>query len=139
MRVEFRRLAPGELNLEAWFGGVGVAAAGVAALWLKSGIPTPKCLFHLVTGIPCLTCGSTRATRALLSGDLLTALSLNPLVTVALFAIAAFVLYALIVSVFNLPRLRVSGCSQIEANVIRVAVAVFLVGNWVYLIRAGAI
>jgi len=139
MRIEFRRRVPGELNFEAWFAGVGVAAAGVAALWLWSRIPTPKCVFHGVTGIPCMTCGSTRATRLLLERDFMGAFLLNPLVTLSLLLIAAFVVYAAIVSLLGLPRLRVTGCRKWEANILRIGAVCFLLVNWVYLIRAGLI
>ncbi len=40
-------------------------------------------MFNLVTGYPCLGCGSTRAIRALLRLDVGAALALNPLFVVA--------------------------------------------------------
>lgn len=42
-------------------------------------IPLPKCPTYTLTGIPCPGCGSTRATLALLHGDILQALWYNPL------------------------------------------------------------
>lgn len=44
----------------------------------------PACPFHVLTGYPCLTCGSTRAVLALLRGEIGTALAWNPLVTLGL-------------------------------------------------------
>ena len=49
--------------------------AGAIAAWL------PACPFRRWTGLPCLTCGGTRAVLALCRGDLLGALAFNPLVT----------------------------------------------------------
>ncbi len=40
----------------------------------------PKCLFHQWSGLHCAGCGMTRATHALLQGDVLTALRYNPLI-----------------------------------------------------------
>jgi hypothetical protein len=42
------------------------------------------CLFRSVTGMPCPTCGSTRAMFAIGRGDIATALALNPLLVLAL-------------------------------------------------------
>lgn len=39
----------------------------------------PVCVFHLLTGWNCISCGATRATFALLRGDLRTAVYYNPL------------------------------------------------------------
>lgn len=42
---------------------------------------TPRCPFHVITGIPCPSCGATRAGLALLSGHPILAFRLNPLAT----------------------------------------------------------
>jgi len=39
----------------------------------------PPCLFHAITGLYCPGCGALRAMHRLLHGDLLAAISLNPL------------------------------------------------------------
>lgn len=44
----------------------------------------PACTFRQVTGVPCPSCGATRAGLALAQGDLLVALSNNPLVVIGL-------------------------------------------------------
>ena len=52
----------------------------------------PPCPLDALTGIHCPGCGSTRATHALLNGDLLAAFDFNPLMMLALPVIAlAFV------------------------------------------------
>jgi hypothetical protein len=40
------------------------------------------CVFRSLTGIPCPTCGTTRAATAFLDGNLMAALSANPLAAV---------------------------------------------------------
>jgi len=60
----------------------GAAAFGVLLLW--SALPglalfLPACPFKVLTGLPCLSCGSTRTALALLRGDVAAALRANPL------------------------------------------------------------
>lgn len=52
--------------------------------------PFPPCSFLAVTGYYCIGCGLTRALHALVHGDVLTALSMNPL-AVAMLAVAPLV------------------------------------------------
>lgn len=59
-----------------------IAAGGTIAYWLQPYVehaPT-MCLFHVVTGKPCPTCGMTRATCALVHGEWAKAISYHPLV-----------------------------------------------------------
>ncbi|MGH7455443.1 MAG: DUF2752 domain-containing protein, partial [bacterium] len=44
----------------------------------------PACTFRQVTGVPCPSCGATRAGLALAQGDLMVALSYNPLLVISL-------------------------------------------------------
>ena len=62
--------------------GVGVATAvlSLAARTVDGFESGPiVCPFRLVTGLPCPFCGSTRAVGAVLQGDLVGSLALNPL------------------------------------------------------------
>ena len=43
----------------------------------------PGCVFHQITGLYCTGCGITRATYAVLQGDLARAWSMNPLAMMA--------------------------------------------------------
>lgn len=67
-----------------------VAAAVLVAAWWR----VPLCPFAMVFGIPCPGCGLSRATFALLRGDLHAALAVHPLVLVALPAALALSLHA---------------------------------------------
>src|SRR3954463_93827 len=53
-----------------------------AEVLLKLGIAWP-CAFKMITGLPCATCGGTRALAALGRLDLLSALRFNPMVACA--------------------------------------------------------
>jgi hypothetical protein len=48
----------------------------------------PACPLRALTGVPCPFCGGTRGALALLHGDLLHSLALNPGVLLAIVAIA---------------------------------------------------
>ncbi len=73
--------------------GTGCALAG-AAVYLAAHDPAaagshfPPCLFHLSTGLWCPGCGLTRATHALLRGDVGVALDTNAFTPLALVLIA---------------------------------------------------
>lgn len=75
----------------------GLAAGGLVLLRLfeKQLVPIlPVCPLHALTGLHCPGCGATRATRALLHGDIVAALHWNPLFVIALPLIAGLLLDA---------------------------------------------
>ncbi len=88
--------ATASARLHGWLAG-GAALAGLAVLKLfdkQLGPLLPPCPLHALTGLYCPGCGSTRATRALLQGDLLAAWSFNPLFTLSLPLLAAILISA---------------------------------------------
>lgn len=67
--------------------GYAAAAAGLAFLWAVDPATSslyPICPLHAATGLYCAGCGATRALHALLHGEILRALSLNPLLVLAI-------------------------------------------------------
>jgi len=52
----------------------------------------PPCMFHVLTGLYCAGCGSTRAIHHFLHGRILQALSYNPLVVLLLVPLGLFLL-----------------------------------------------
>lgn len=137
MRFHWRPLIPREPDPELLWGFLLAASALIAVGWLISGLPTPLCPLHALTGIPCPTCGMTRATTALLHGHPVEALAWNPLATLAMGAAALYVLYAAVVVIGKLPRLRWSAPTPNESRGIRISVIFLLTANWVYLIWRG--
>lgn len=137
MTYEWRHLRPRELDQERLW--VSVALAGVAILALSQvsaqfEIPVPLCPLKHITGIPCPTCGGTRALRALLGhGALLTALRWNPLVTVTALALLPFLAYAALVTIFRWPRLR-PAFTLTDQRFLRTAAWIAILANWAFLV-----
>lgn len=129
------RAVPGAFPIGGVLGLAGLA--GAAAVYLLSAyrISYVVCYFKLVTGIPCMTCGGTRATMRLLRLDLAGALAMNPLVTVFGMLVAAWAL-ADAVLFFRRRALRLQ-VSPAVARALRIAIPLAVLVNWGYLIAAG--
>ncbi|MFI5181027.1 MAG: DUF2752 domain-containing protein [Thermoanaerobaculia bacterium] len=112
--------------------------AALALLVLAPAAPVvapglPPCLFREVTGLPCPTCGGTRAALALLSGDIAGALHANPLVVAALLLLVGGGIVA--------GLLAIEGRGVREPAHIpgwaRAAIVLSLAVNWLWLIVDG--
>ncbi|HEY7000279.1 MAG TPA: DUF2752 domain-containing protein [Candidatus Udaeobacter sp.] len=133
MRLCVRRLAPGEIDHELTWLSVSLVSLGLAAVWLTVGLPWPRCAFHEITGLPCVTCGMTRCGMQFFHGHFLAALKWNPLVFAVLCGVIAFDLYALAVVAMRAPRLRVA-VGHAQKKYLRGIVLSALVLNWIYLL-----
>lgn len=135
MRVVARPLAPNEIDHELVFlcASLGVFAAAVA--WFVLKLPWPICLFHAVTGHPCLTCGATRSAIALYHGKVFDAWKWNPLAFVVYVTMAIFNAYALIAVMTSARRLRFLIAPR-EKKFIRYSVVALLLTNWIYVLVA---
>jgi hypothetical protein len=134
MRLLWRRPSGGEPDHELIWFAVSALALAAGTAWLALGLPWPRCPFLSVTGLPCVTCGATRALIAFLHGDFLSALRWNPLAFVAFCALVAFDLYAAVVLVGRMARLRIVESTGAEKNLVRIAVVSLLALNWIYLL-----
>jgi Protein of unknown function (DUF2752) len=134
VRLLWRRRSATEPDHELIWLGVSVTAIAGGALWLAMALPWPRCPFFTITGLPCVTCGATRATIAFLHGDFLSALKWNPLAFVAFCGLVAFDLYAAIVLVGRMPRLRITEWTVTEKNAARIVAISLLALNWIYLL-----
>jgi hypothetical protein len=111
-----------------------VAAAFVAVLHLDRG-GLYFCAFKAVTGLPCVSCGTTRAVARLASLDLRGALAMNPLATAAAFAVVAWGLGDLALAARG--RALVLRFSPVGGRVARIVAIAAVALNWVYLVAAG--
>jgi hypothetical protein len=119
----------------AWLWAVAVLSAVVLRpFWLLIAPILPACPLRTLTGVPCPTCGTTRAGLALVRGDILGALHFNPLATLAglaflLGGVLAPVWLALGRDVPDLPSRWPLG--------LRIAVLGAIVANWIWLLATG--
>jgi len=103
-----------------------------AVLVLSRFFRPPACAFHSLTGLPCLSCGLTRAADALLSGDFIGMLYFNPL---AVLFCATLILYSFVKYLEYIFSFRiVARLNPIRARIIRLAVFVCIAANWLFLI-----
>jgi hypothetical protein len=137
MQLRLVRQRAGDVDHEILWASVGGITLGGAVAWLRLFGPPPLvCPFRLATGLPCPTCGSTRALAALVAGHLARSLALNPAVLPGCIVAVGYMVYALIVVVFRLPRIRfVLGPGDIRAARWGVLAAAALL--WSFLIIEG--
>lgn len=82
--------APRRLPVPGWALAIGAGwllLVGVHEILRPPDATSTVCVFRAVTGVPCATCGSSRAVRAAVAGQPLVAVAHNPLVVTG--AIAA--------------------------------------------------
>lgn len=139
MFIERRPLAGREVDHERLWLSVALAGAALVVLWIAAGheeLPRLICPFRHITGIPCFTCGGTRAVLALARGDVRAAFVWNPLVAASAIAAAMWLFYAAVVTVLSAPRVRVR-LAERDRSVIRALAWAAIAGNWVFLILQG--
>jgi len=135
MQISCRhRLAPHEIDHELLWLSISLGSLGVAVLWFALGLPWPRCVFHELTGLPCVTCGMTRSAIQFFHGNFLAALRWNPLIFAFLCGVTVFDLYAFTVIAICAPRLRITFQTEAGKNSTRLIVIAALALNWVYLL-----
>jgi len=139
MTYQWRHLHARELDAERLW--VSLALAGMTLLALAQvssqfEIPVPLCPLKHITGIPCPTCGGTRAVKALGHGAVLAALRWNPMVAIAALAAIPVLAYAAYVILFRSQRLRLT-FAPADQRLLRTAAWIVILANWVFLIVDG--
>jgi len=133
MQVVARRLERKEVDYELVWLSASLVSLGIAVAWFTLGLPWPLCVFHQLTGLPCLTCGMTRCGIEFFHGHFFAALKWNPLVFALLWGVIAFDLYALAAIALRRRRLRML-FRQAEKKYARGVLVAALVLNWFYLL-----
>ena len=134
MMVRFHS-RPAAAPLGAIFLGIAsLLALAVGVLHLDR-LPFTLCTFKAITGLPCMTCGTTRTHGLLFRGDVAHALSMNPLATVAAIGLAAW-------GLGDLWLLRQQAALGLAVDptarrFLRVTAIVLVAANWAYLIANG--
>jgi hypothetical protein len=129
------RVQRGALPLGAILLAVGTCAGLAVAVLHLDRLPILACLFRAATGLPCLTCGATRALARLVTGDVAGALAMNPLATAVAFAVVPWGLSD--AALLARGRAVAADVTPSGARVLRVLAVVAVLANWAYLIASG--
>lgn len=127
-----RELIPERLWGPLLAGAFAMLAAAPQAL-----LPPVTCPLRRFTGLPCPTCGGTRALMALRRLDLTGALALNPLVTIAALGALLYLAHAAAVLAGRRAPLRLELATPGRRVAFAAALAGAVVANWTYLVLAG--
>lgn len=124
-------MTPGRQLAFLW-GGAALFCAAAAPFARDLAAGAPACAFRAISGVPCPTCGGTRALLALAQLDLGAALAWNPLVTLGVAVFFAGGLVALVRAlrgqgVPDLPPPRWAGG----------AAGLALAANWAFVVLTG--
>lgn len=137
MTVEYRALRRGEVDHEILWSSVLVLGAALGWWWVQAfGAPPLVCPFKAATGVPCVTCGATRALLALARGEAFVSFVLNPFVPVAAMAASSYVLYSVAAIVNGRRRLRARVTAR-EILVLRGSVIAASSAVWGWLVIDG--
>jgi hypothetical protein len=136
LKLELRE--KGSVDHELIWGGIGLAAVAASAfLPLLDLIEYTgyRCPFRFLTGLPCPTCGATRAFVAMGALRLREAFALNPLAAAFWVFTVLYVLYAFATLALGLRRVRITNVGKWERRIAVAAVCLLLTLNWAYMIR----
>lgn len=120
---------PRQLGL-LW-GGVALLLLGLAPIGGRLAGALPACPFRTLIGLPCMSCGTTRAALALAALEPLAALRLNPLATLGWAGLVGGGLVAGSRAVLGRPIAAPRWNVSLKTRLTLVSVGL---GNWAYLI-----
>jgi hypothetical protein len=95
-------------------------------------LPALGCPFHNLTGLPCLSCGSSRAADALWRGDFIQMFYFNPLMVTFCAGLLFFSLLKLLEYIFRL-KLNIE-FGRKEVVFARYFLVFTIAGNWLFLV-----
>lgn len=97
------------------------------------------CPFRTLTGIPCPTCGGTRALLAAASGDFRAAVQLNPMVGLAATGLLAWIPLSCAWVVGRWPRPEVRRLVPVSGRIVARAGGILVLGNWLWVAFSGTV
>ena len=107
------------------------SALALRPLWLVIAPFLRPCVFRSLSGIPCPTCGTTRAAAAFLHGDIAAAFTANPLATAMGLL---FVVGAPLAVLWAVARLPVPVLPSRLPLWTRIGAITLIAANWIYVI-----
>lgn len=128
-----RHLSPGR-QLGVLWGVVAVSIVALSPLGARLAPSLPACPLKAWTGWPCFTCGATRTALELSHFDVLGALAISPLMTLAWIGLIGGGLVA------GVAALAGYGLPELPAHISwrwRIGAIAVVLANWLYLVWAG--
>ena len=129
MRV--RRVSLEERQLAFLWLAAAASAIALRPLWLAFAPLLRPCVFRSLTGVPCPTCGTTRAAAAFLDGNVIAAFTANPL---AAAAGLIFVAGAPLATLWAIARWPVPVVPTPIPTWVRVGAVALIAINWLYVL-----
>jgi hypothetical protein len=129
----WRPLLREDRQIAALWGVLAVSSLLLRPLWLALAPALPPCPFRALTGIPCLSCGTTRAALAVLHGDIVNALAINPLATLAG---AGFIVGGLAAPMWTSLSLPLPRIAAPPPRALRIALVAALLLDWAWVIAS---
>jgi hypothetical protein len=108
-----------------------VSVIALKPLWMAFAPLLRPCVFRSLTGVPCPSCGTTRAALAFLDGNLVAAVAANPLVTAAGLI---FVVGAPLAALWAIAKCPVPVLPTPIPGWARVGAVAIIAANWLYVI-----
>jgi hypothetical protein len=126
---------PGATPLGLVFLACAIALAAAVAVLHLDRLPVALCAFKAITGVPCMTCGTTRTLARLATLDLRGAAAMNPLATAVGIALVPW-------GLADLALLKRGAAVTLEvsrraARPLRIAALAAIALNWAYLMAMG--
>lgn len=132
MRVQMDKREPGQIDFGIIYGSI-AALCILAVKFLPIAHLAPSCVFRGMSGIPCPTCGATRAFLSMATGNFLDAVTMNPLVVILVSAAIVSCLYS-VVSLFCSMRRITFFPSEREKDGMRITAVMIVLLNWGYVL-----
>jgi len=129
--VRFREATTEDRQLALLWLAAAASAVALRPVWLTVAPLLRPCVFRGLTGVPCPTCGTTRAATAFLNGELTTAIAANPM---AALAGLVFVAGAPLAVGWTMAKRKLPSVTGPLPVWVRVVAASLMGLNWVYVI-----
>ena len=130
LRAAFQRACSSDAARAAF-----VAAVVAACIGAAHAFGVVLCPMKRFLGVPCPTCGATRAAALLLRGDVVGAFALQPMVATACVVVVPAALLA--IAVFGRRRVVAWAGALFRRAMFWLVFALLAVANWVYVIWRG--
>lgn len=128
-----RTTTPEERQLAYLWLAAAASALALRPLWLAIAPLLRPCIFRSLTGVPCPTCGATRAATAFLGGNLIAAFTANPL---AAAMGLLFVVGAPLATLWAIARWPIPVLPSPLPTWLRIGAVALIAANWLYVITA---